>query len=382
MHQKHAKLTKPQLGNFHRTEWAMLGAPCDRIQQLSEQIAKKLKGHCKIGYVDADHASGDAPKPSLPYQLSYTDKIHHHRFDIQAQFESYQFRQWFNDQDMVLVNGNHFKANRQIVILDPRKKASLERKLDRLTDVRLIITTENNQETYPFLQAHLPNPQSITTISINHIDSIVQFLLNDWKANQPELYGLVLAGGKSQRMGEDKGTINYHGKAQREYMAEQLNEFCSQTYISCSSINGFDPPSNFELLSDKLIGLGPFGAILSAFQFDPNKAWLVVACDLPLLDRPTLTQLVQHRNPSKIATTFNSPINEFPEPLITIWEPKSYQHLLLFLNQGYSCPRKVLINSEIELLTAKSPEALKNVNTPEERQEVRRVLEKGVRGRE
>ena len=77
-----------------------------------------------------------------------------------------------------------------------------------------------------------------------------------------------------------------------------------------------------------------------------------------------------------MATAFRSPVNAFPEPLIAIWEPRSYPVLLQFLAQGYSCPRKVLINSPVELLEAPNPLALKNVNTPEELAEVRERLKK------
>jgi molybdopterin-guanine dinucleotide biosynthesis protein A len=55
-----------------------------------------------------------------------------------------------------------------------------------------------------------------------------------------------------------------------------------------------------------------------------------------------------------------------PEPLITIWEPKSYGTMLSFLAQGYSCPRKVLMNSDARIITAPNPEKLTNVNTPED----------------
>lgn len=55
-----------------------------------------------------------------------------------------------------------------------------------------------------------------------------------------------------------------------------------------------------------------------------------------------------------------------PEPLIAIWEPKSYAVLLAFLAQGFSCPRKVLLHSDTLILPAPYPVALTNVNTPEE----------------
>ena len=78
-------------------------------------------------------------------------------------------------------------------------------------------------------------------------------------------------------------------------------------------------------------------------------------------------QLVNHRNPTKLATCFYNPETEFPEPLITIWEPKAYPVLLEFLSQGYSCPRKVLINTDIEMIQMKDPTKMTNANTDEER---------------
>ena len=122
------------------------------------------------------------------------------------------------------------------------------------------------------------------------------------------------------------------------------------------------------------MGLGPLGGILSAFQADPNAAWLVLACDLPFLTRATLEFLVTHRQPARMATSLQSPWDSFPEPLVTIWEPRSYGQLLRFLSLGYSCPRKALINSDIELLVPPVPAELRNVNTPEERAAAEREL--------
>jgi len=46
--------------------------------------------------------------------------------------------------------------------------------------------------------------------------------------------------------------------------------------------------NNFKTLTDTFIGLGHMVAILSAFREQPNAAWFVVACDLPLLDDNTM----------------------------------------------------------------------------------------------
>jgi molybdopterin-guanine dinucleotide biosynthesis protein A len=71
-----------------------------------------------------------------------------------------------------------------------------------------------------------------------------------------------------------------------------------------------------------------------------------------------------------MATAFYDPEGIFPEPLLTIWEPRSYATLLQFLSWGYSCPRKALINSDVKLLTLDDTTELRNVNDPEAYNEV------------
>ncbi len=380
-HQKHTKLSKPNYGFFGRNEWAIIGTPCGNIQQLAYKITQKLAEKYQVSYVDADHKSTDDALTATTKEnamdfganLVYTDKINFHRFDTKANFDTYQFRQYFNETDLVLVNGNHFTAKKQIVVIDPKKEESLSRKLDRLTNVGLILMTEAATEIPTFLKEHLPNIEEIPTYPFSRISRIAAFIEKDLVANIPPLYGLVLAGGKSQRMGKDKGQIDYHGKPQREFMADILNEICDETFLSVRSSKN-EAATDYPFLEDTFYDLGPFGAIASAFRHRPNAAWLVIACDLPLLDLETLDFLVKNRNPSAIATAFNSPVNEFPEPLISIWEPSSYPILLQFLAQGFSCPRKVLINSAVKLVDAPDGQKLMNVNRPEELMEVMKLI--------
>jgi len=176
-------------------------------------------------------------------------------------------------------------------------------------------------------------------------------------------------------MGYDKGSVNWHGKPQRYYMADMLKAHCKEVFLSCRTEQKDEIDSSYNTLADTFIDLGPFGAILSAFRENPNEALLVIACDLPLMDDDTIAYLVANRNPSAIATAFKSDFDGFPEPLITIWEPKSYSVLLAWLAQGYSCPRKVLINSDINLLQAPNTNTLTNVNTPEDMEKVKQVLQ-------
>ena len=187
--------------------------------------------------------------------------------------------------------------------------------------------------------------------------------------------GLVLVGGKSLRMGIDKSTMLWHGIEQRYYVANMLSAFCDEVFISCRTEQATQI-TNYPTIPDTYKGLGPYGAILSAFKSYPDKTWLVVACDLPLLDTETLQQLISNRDAGKIATTFESPYDGLPEPLITIWEPQSHEILLSYIPEGYKCPRKALRNNidDVKIIKALNPDALMNTNTQEDAEKVKQIL--------
>ena len=360
-HKKHANLEKPLLGHFARNEVAILGAPCPIIQDLALKVADEFRDDLNVTFIDADHKIDDS-KVRFPGNL-YTDKISHHRMDLFERANEYDQKLELMDRSLVLVNGNHFKASSQIIILNSKKKESLSRKLDRLTNVKLILT-DDVAEIYDFLQDHIKDLDSIPLRGISDIDSIIKAIKEIVRI--PPIYGLILAGGDSRRMGKDKTLLSYHGKGQSNHMFDVINAHVERTFISCKSGQEGKFPFAEDFIFDTFTGLGPFGAILSSFRAHPNAAWLVVASDQPLLGKPHIERLIQERNTSKIATCFYNPETKFPEPLITLWEPTSYQRMLRFLSLGYSCPRKVLINSDIELIKEDDTAFMKNANTPEE----------------
>ncbi|MEM9859490.1 MAG: NTP transferase domain-containing protein [Bacteroidota bacterium] len=360
-HKKHAFVQKPMGGKFHRNEFAILGAPCSIIQQLSRRLSDELEKDHKLGYVDADHKASDYESS---FRVKYTNKIDHNRLEFYSDDLTRDFKGIFNDQEAVLVNGNHFTAQKQIVIINEEKKESLSRKLDRLTNVLMILLDKGSSDVHDFMKEALPGYASLPTYKIDNTVAIANVLKTALASQKPLLNGLVLAGGRSVRMGQDKGAIDYYGKPQREHMADLLSSLCDQTFISKRSESSIK--SEYGFIEDTFTGLGPYGGILSAFRKNPNTAWLIVACDVPMLDEPTLQCLINNRDVSKVATCFYNPETNFPEPLIAIWEPRAYQRLLYFLGLGYSCPRKVLINSDIHQVLLDRAQVLTNVNTPEE----------------
>jgi len=253
----------------------------------------------------------------------------------------------------------------------------LEKKLERITNTIAILRQSKDERLPEYLERHFGKELEIQPLyTINETKKLSDLIRETLVLNVPRLNGLVLAGGKSERMGIDKGLIDYHGLPQRAYLYRLLENFTEDTFISCRPDQVESLESDFKTIPDSISGLGPFGALLSAFREFPNHAWLVVACDLPLITPETMMELIDGRNPSKIATTFFNPETKFPEPLITVWEPKAYPELLHFLSLGYSCPRKVLINSRTEILNPADPNTLLNANNPLDLEQVKKRLKK------
>ncbi len=120
--------------------------------------------------------------------------------------------------------------------------------------------------------------------------------------------------------------------------------------------------------------LGPFRSILSAHERHPDKAWLVLACDLPFIQEETIADLFAQRDTNKSATAFMNQSSGFLEPLIAIWEPESLQAAMVFGKEGGKCPRRFLMSQSIKEARAANEQQLMNANLPADYEKAKGVF--------
>lgn len=179
------------------------------------------------------------------------------------------------------------------------------------------------------------------------------------------LHGLVLAGGRSRRMMTDKAALTFDREPELARSFRLLGPRVANAWISVRADQVDEPlRAGFPRIVDGTQGQGPIAGILAAQAAHPDVAWLVLACDLPLLDGETLDQLLAGREPAALATAFRSTHDGLPEPLCAIWEPASRRPLMDYVAAGGACPRRFLIAEDAALLTPLHPRALDNANTP------------------
>jgi CTP:molybdopterin cytidylyltransferase MocA len=124
----------------------------------------------------------------------------------------------------------------------------------------------------------------------------------------PLLRGLVLAGGRSQRMGHDKAAILIDDATLLERTVALLDGWVASVSVSVRSDQADDRlRRQYPLLLDTGAGLGPANGLRAAHLSDPAAAWLVLACDMPGLDRQAISALVAARDPVRAATSWRSP---------------------------------------------------------------------------
>jgi len=147
-----------------------------------------------------------------------------------------------------------------------------------------------------------------------------------------------------------------------------LKEYCQEVFVSKRADQDLTAFGARKLLfiDDVLEDAGPLGGIFSAMQKYPESAWLVVACDLPYIEKETLDHLIRHRDRSKMATAFCSVHDQRPEPLCAIYEPAIGPAVCRTVLGGHRCPRKILIDSDILLLDSSHPLWLENINTTQD----------------
>jgi molybdenum cofactor guanylyltransferase len=180
-----------------------------------------------------------------------------------------------------------------------------------------------------------------------------------------KLNGLILTGGRSTRMGQDKSRLTYHRKPQRDHLTDLLRPYCNAIFWSVNADQAAEfSDSGQALIVDIFDWPGPLNGILSAMQYDSAAAWFVVACDMPLLTTRSLDALVAGRDATKLATVFYDSDGQLPDPLLGIYEPAFGLIMDRAVASGQYSPRRLLQENDVQLLTAPDIRELTNINDP------------------
>ncbi|MBT4760663.1 MAG: bifunctional molybdenum cofactor guanylyltransferase MobA/molybdopterin-guanine dinucleotide biosynthesis adaptor protein MobB [Bdellovibrionaceae bacterium] len=355
---------------YHPYELSVCGYSNSGKTTLLEKVIKRLSSTYDIAFLKHDVHKFEMDKKGKDTQrmwgsgakwVSISDKTHNGTLS-QGQMPIYEHKSKFLDADFALLEGYKNLNSDKVVVIDSENKILRDVETGHVNNVICFVGQDKAQPVLPLSEVPYFHRDQVTEVS--------KFIENYFvkKAALAPLYGLVLTGGRSQRMKKDKALLNYNGQAQALEVYNLLSEFCGNTFISARKDQWNDTKFNdYPQITDRFLNMGPAGGILSAQWEHPKASFLVVACDLPFLEINTINNLLSNRNPFKLATCYLSQhFKGMPEPLCSVYEPKSFHRIMNFMGLGYTCPRKALINSPVKSLELLESNALENVNYPAE----------------
>ncbi len=173
--------------------------------------------------------------------------------------------------------------------------------------------------------------------------------------------GIILAGGKSSRMGTDKGLIQLAGKPMIQHIIEPLATICDRILIV--SGNSEYAKFGFELVQDEVSDFGPVAGILSGLRKSKTQKNLVLSCDSPYITTELLLQLVA------VATTADVVLactETEQHPLIALYDRSC---LIGFEKAVIQCDHRltdVLEHFNVVKLLVKKHDLVRNINTPQD----------------
>jgi len=186
---------------------------------------------------------------------------------------------------------------------------------------------------------------------------------------------LILTGGKSSRMGQDKASLKIAGVTQLDRMVALVRPLTDEIFLSVAhdDSGGHALPA----LSDLEPSPGPLGGLQAAFAHDGESDWLVLACDLAMIGPEDLQELVARHHGATDVTCFLNPLDGQPEPLCALYSPSAGPKLAARLKNDQRCARRFLSSLVRTDLTPGNPRALLNLNRPEHVVELEQLRQEG-----
>lgn len=181
--------------------------------------------------------------------------------------------------------------------------------------------------------------------------------------NKKQINGYILAGGKSSRMGTDKGLLMIEGKAMIQYVIEQMQLVFDNLVIV--SNNSEYEKFGLEVIPDLIKNIGPAGGIYTVLEHSDSQLNFVVSCDMPFISKGAIEFIIENSNESQIVLLENQ---GNLEPLFGIYANDCEAIWLELIEEGKVKLQDMIKNFKLKIIPIENNEIFKdsffkNINT-------------------
>jgi molybdopterin-guanine dinucleotide biosynthesis protein A len=185
-----------------------------------------------------------------------------------------------------------------------------------------------------------------------------------------EIYGILLAGGKSSRMGQNKALLPIGQAPLIEHIVSHMEPYCREIVVVTNHPSNYTFLKHVRFVADIYPGRGPLAGIHAGLSAIPNNSYgFVMACDMPSISPVLLRNMLQHV-PGPDAVVYSG------QPFHSLYHPRALsaiEHGLIHEQLRMEDLLRRIRTTFLEIPEGEEG-AFLNLNTPEDYERYRRSL--------
>jgi molybdopterin-guanine dinucleotide biosynthesis protein A len=185
--------------------------------------------------------------------------------------------------------------------------------------------------------------------------------------------GIILAGGKSSRMGQDKGFLKLKGETFMSYIIEALKPIVGEIII-VSNNPDYDI-FKLKRVADVMEDSGPLAGLYAGLLHSETEKNIVLSCDVPLINTSVLKKLIEGFTSEVEVIQFESQGKTMP--LVAMYKRHCMHPILKLLQTNERRLRFAIEQLEVKTIKL-DPElgkTVRNINTISELKELKHEFE-------
>lgn len=182
-----------------------------------------------------------------------------------------------------------------------------------------------------------------------------------------QITGIILAGGESSRMGQDKALVSWKGKSLVDWVKSAISPVCKEIIISSNSNPELFP--NNKVVADRFNGIGPIAGIESGLFHANSPFCIIVSCDTPLVSTAMFEYLIAHHRDFDISLLAHDEVNE---PMLGMYKTSVHSLVIESIKKGNFKPPAIIKQTKWQELNIHpgldffSSDLFKNMNSPDD----------------
>ena len=197
--------------------------------------------------------------------------------------------------------------------------------------------------------------------------SRIKLIKDKWMLKQ-QATAIVMAGGKSKRMGTDKSMLSIKGQSIIETICNQLGDTFDEILISANQIDKF-AFLGYKVIPDKVPEQGPLMGIASALEVSTKESNFVVACDIPKINLNYVNRMLNEAIESHADIVMPISGKNKYEPLFAVYRKRIVEAIHKTLSAGKRKIIDVFPLCTVKHIEIDDTEWLINLNTKAEYKE-------------